>query len=260
MEKGDPKETSRRESLTWTVLGYQSPYPGSGGATPGYLLEGSGHRILVDCGSGVLSQLGRYVQPWELDAVWLSHLHHDHLADFFVLQYALQTEIRLGKRKQPLPVFAPTEPERWGKQLSYRDAVRLHPIGEERTWKHGEMQVACFRTEHPVPCYAMDIQWRGKRILYGADAGPETDWERADPEPDLFICEGTFLDRDASHRSSGHHTVKEAAEAAERIGARRLLLTHLYPGYSRREIEAEAKTYYSGDLLLAEIGCRVRLI
>ena len=80
--------------MRWTVLGCQSPFPGPGGGTPGYLLEVEEKKILVDCGSGVLSRLGNYLALHELDAVWLSHLHHDHIADFFVLQYAMLTAFR----------------------------------------------------------------------------------------------------------------------------------------------------------------------
>ncbi|MFD2371386.1 hypothetical protein ACFSO0_15785 [Brevibacillus sp. GCM10020057] len=35
-----------------TVPGCQSPYPGPGGATPGYLVETDKVRLLLDCGSG----------------------------------------------------------------------------------------------------------------------------------------------------------------------------------------------------------------
>lgn len=246
--------------MQWRVLGYQSPYPGPGGATPGYLLESSGMRILVDCGSGVLAQLSKYLAPWSLDAVWLSHLHHDHIADFFVLQYAIQTEIRMGRRSSPLIVTAPDEPEPWSSKLFYHQAVRHQPVSKEHTFHVGDMEVTWWRTDHGIPCYAMEIKSKnGQRILYGADAGLETDWSRIPRKPDLFVCEGTYLHQDMPPKSIGHHSVKQAAQVAEKMGAKRLLLTHLYPGYSRESIRKEASNHYSGELLLADIGMMISL-
>ena len=46
-----------------TVLGNNGPYPSKGGATSGYLLEFDDRLFLLDCGSGVFSNLLRHVQP-----------------------------------------------------------------------------------------------------------------------------------------------------------------------------------------------------
>ncbi|MFC4077924.1 MBL fold metallo-hydrolase [Salinithrix halophila] len=243
--------------MKWTVLGFQSPFPGPGGATPGYLLEADGKRILIDCGSGVLAQLGKYCRPHELNEVWLSHLHHDHVADFFVLQYALQTAIRLKERPHGLQVLAPPKPVKISHLLSYQKAVDLKWIGQGMVHQIGSLEVGFHRTDHPVPCYAMEIRSGKACILYGADAGTDTRWETMAREPDLFVCEGTYLHRDAPAQPIGHHSVREAAKAATELGARRLLLTHLYPGYPAEILRREAADHYTGELILAEIGLQI---
>ena len=58
-----------------TVLGRHGPYPRPGGACSGYLLEDGETRVLIDCGSGVLSRLLEIMRPEQLDAIVLSHLH-----------------------------------------------------------------------------------------------------------------------------------------------------------------------------------------
>ncbi|SMO55938.1 MBL fold metallo-hydrolase [Melghirimyces algeriensis] len=245
--------------MKWTVLGCQSPYPGPGGGTPGYLLEVSGQRILVDCGSGVLSKLGCYFQPHQLDAVWLSHLHFDHIADFFVLQYAVKTEVRLGRRKAPLTVYAPAEPADWAEKLNKYPYVLHQSIHEGQTYPFHGCEITAHRTEHAIPCYALKIQGQEKVILYGADAGPSTPWNSMCIQPDLFVCEGTFLHQDLPLQPVGHHSVLQAAMAAQRIKAHRLLLTHLYPGYSHQSLWNEASSAYSGQLSIASPGWSISL-
>ena len=45
-----------------TVLGASGGFPSAGGATSGYLLELDGRYILIDCGSGVLANLFRFIR------------------------------------------------------------------------------------------------------------------------------------------------------------------------------------------------------
>lgn len=245
--------------MRWTVLGYQSPYPGAGGATPGYLLESGDRRILIDCGSGVLSQLERYCRPYELDAVVLSHLHHDHIADFFVLQYAIRLAKQMGRRTRPLTVYAPGAPEKWARLLTYHDAIDWRPIEEHRETSVGSVRLSFHPTDHAIPCYAVLADNGRSRILYGSDAGPGTDWSRMAQSPDLFVCEATYLKRNAPQHSTGHLSSEQAAVAAEQIGAKRLLLTHVFPEYDPEEVEREARPYFSGTLYLAGIGLSIGL-
>lgn len=84
-------------TMKLTVIGCYGGFPAAGEATSGYLFESNGFRLLVDCGSGVLSKLQQYIDIEELDAVLLSHYHHDHIADIGPLQYAKLVGYHLGK-------------------------------------------------------------------------------------------------------------------------------------------------------------------
>ncbi|SHF08238.1 Ribonuclease BN, tRNA processing enzyme [Seinonella peptonophila] len=245
--------------MKWTVLGYQSPYPGENGATPGYLLEEDSYRVLIDCGSGVLAQLANYIEPYQLDAVILSHLHHDHIADFFVLQYAIMLAMKNGWRKKALPVWAPSSPAKWYKQLSYKTWIDLNPIQSDSSQKIGPFDFHFYQTDHGIPCYAMQISNGKTKILYGADAGPQTDWKRMSIEPDLFICEATFLEANRPEHLSGHLTAGLAAEAAAQIEAKHLLLTHLFPSMDPMQVKKEAIQRFEGICDVAELGWSITM-
>lgn len=206
-----------------------------------------------------MSQLECFCHPYKLDAVVLSHLHHDHIADFFVLQYAIRLARQMGRRTRPLTVYAPGTPDKWSRLLTYHDTVDWHPIEEHREAYVGSVHLSFHPTDHPVPCYAVVANDGRHRILYGADAGPQTDWTHIAQAPDLFVCESTYLKWNTPQHPTGHLSVEHAAAAAEQIGAKRLLLTHLFPEYDPVEVESEARAHFSGTLYVAEIGLSIRL-
>ena len=73
-----------------TILGKYGPYPeGKNTACSGYLVENEDTKILVDCGSGVLSRLQSTIDIRTLDAIYLTHLHFDHTSDLLPLRYLL---------------------------------------------------------------------------------------------------------------------------------------------------------------------------
>lgn len=92
--------------MKWTVIGYWGGYPGEKEATSGYLLEHDGYRLLVDCGSGVLAQLQSFISVRDIDAVILSHYHHDHVADIGPLQFARLIESMTNGVLPELPIYA----------------------------------------------------------------------------------------------------------------------------------------------------------
>ena len=69
------------------VLGCAPAGGNPGEPCSGYLVTAGGSRILLDCGPGVVSSLlARDAAP--LDAIVLSHLHFDHVADLIPLGFA----------------------------------------------------------------------------------------------------------------------------------------------------------------------------
>jgi ribonuclease BN (tRNA processing enzyme) len=87
-----------------TVLGCLGAYPYKGEGTTGYLVESDGFHLLLDAGSTTLVQLEKILDPLDLDAVILTHYHHDHIADLGVLQYYWQLYPE-NEERQVLPIY-----------------------------------------------------------------------------------------------------------------------------------------------------------
>ena len=86
-----------------TVLGKSPAWQDADGACSGYLVEGGGQTVLLDCGPGVFAKLRRYVDYVDVDAVVISHLHADHILDLVPFASGL----RYAPRQQPVPVGGP---------------------------------------------------------------------------------------------------------------------------------------------------------
>ncbi|HEY3613108.1 MAG TPA: MBL fold metallo-hydrolase, partial [Gaiellales bacterium] len=68
------------DALAVTVIGCSPAWGNPGEPCSSYLVEAGGARILLDCGPGAFAAL-RALDDRPLDAVVLSHLHFDHIAD-----------------------------------------------------------------------------------------------------------------------------------------------------------------------------------
>lgn len=246
--------------MKWTVLGFQSPFPGADGATPGYLLQAEDKKILIDCGSGVVAQLAKMMLPYELDAVILSHFHPDHFSDIWVLRNALLIAQRYQYRNKRLPVWAPATPEEWVRKMQSKSLIDFFSITEKsKIYIGDDVSVRFYRTDHSIPCFAMKIRDGKHTILYGADSGPNTNWEQMGYGHDLMILEATFLNENLPSDPSGHLSAKQAGEIAQAMKAKGLLLTHLYPTYDNKQVATEAKEEYSGNCIVAQMGLTIDL-
>ncbi|MDG2427432.1 MAG: MBL fold metallo-hydrolase [Acidimicrobiales bacterium] len=158
-------------TTTVTVTGTGTPIPTPDRAGPGVLVtyelpSGDSVRIQIDAGRGtVMRLLGAGTSPGELDAVFLTHHHSDHLVgldDLLLTRWVMDRTRSLP----PLSVVAPAGPctrfvdgltERWSEDL----AVRLAHTG----WEHGP----AFDLEgFDYPVVPVEIwQCSGLRVLAG---------------------------------------------------------------------------------------------
>lgn len=147
-----------------TIIGFWGGYPNKDGATSSYLLEKDDYKLVLDLGSGALSKLQKFTSVHELDAVILSHYHHDHVADIGVLQYAKLIDYYVHNNEKKLKIYGHTEDEDGFSSLShqYTEGVAYSP---EEELKIGPFSITFLRTAHPVPCFGMRIT-DGKRRLY----------------------------------------------------------------------------------------------
>lgn len=236
-----------------TIIGFWGGYPKMNEASSGYLLEHDGYRILIDCGSGVLSKLQNFVQPEDLDAVILSHYHPDHISDIGVLQHARLIQGFLGKNFGTLPVFGHHFNQAEFEKLTYKNITTGVAYNSAQAQLIGPFEVSLLQTNHPVECYAMRFEVDGKIVVYTADTSFKEELIDFSRDADLLLCECNFYEGQ-NGQGAGHLTSIDAGTLAHQANVKKLILTHL-PHYGELTmLVEEASTKYTGPILLASEG------
>jgi len=239
------------DNVKLTCLGCWGAYPAGGSANSSFLLEEEQFYLLVDCGSGVLSQLGKVIPIESLSALILSHYHHDHVADIGCLQYAMLIQNQLGKRDKPLPIYAHGEGENLFHTLSYKHYTEARRIFAEQAIQIGPWKVEFCPTRHTAYCLAVKFTGNNHTLVYTADTGWSDELIDFAKGADTMICESSLY-KDQKDLVQGHMTAAEAGELAEKAGVKQLILTH-FPHYgNQQELQEQAEEVFSGSVELAK--------
>lgn len=245
-----------------TILGSSAAYPGPGRACSGYLIRQGRTSILVDLGSGVLASLQQHQRLDEIDGVLISHLHADHFLDIYLLQVFLQFD---APHKAPLPLYGPPGADERINSLQPSAAERFRQLFDFRPWSDGgetvigDLKVKTVLTEHAEKTFAMRFEGGGPAsIVYTADTGPSLAVESLAKDCDLLMAECSWLDRPAD-AAVGHLATADAASMARSAGAKRLVLTHLWPTMDEQAALQRARESYGGPVDLAVQGTTFNL-
>src|SRR4051795_6041834 len=91
-----------------TVLGCSGSVPAAESPASGYLVRADGASVVLDLGNGAFGALQRYVDPFTLDGLALSHLHPDHCADVSAMTVYRRYHPP-PPRHGPLPLYGPSD-------------------------------------------------------------------------------------------------------------------------------------------------------
>ncbi len=233
--------------LSVTVLGCDGSYPGPGGAASGYLLRGGGATVWLDCGPGTLAALQTHVGLHEVEPVVVSHEHPDHRNDLEGFHVACAYVVP----RQGIPVFAPAGVRQRGYHTG-PPTLDFTDLADGSRFEVGAMAFTASRTDHGPETLALRVEAEDRSLGYTADTGPGWSPARLGPPLDLLVSEATYS---ADHEGESQHlSGRQAGRLAREAGARRLLLTHLWPVTDRAALRTEAEAAYGAPVELAEAG------
>ena len=230
--------------LRLTVLGNASAAPHPDSPAAGFLVEWGETRVLLDVGQGVVRALQDLVDPPDLTAVVIGHMHADHYLDLAGMRYLFPWG---EPAERPLPVNLPpggrVRLDALASAISERvrffdDAYAIREYDPSEPLRIGPLTITFARGRHYVPAWAMSLVGPdGARIVYTGDTGPSDSIVDFATDADLLLIEAAL--RLASHddEERGHLTAEEAIDLAGRARARAARIVH-YPPSRRPELES----------------------
>jgi ribonuclease BN (tRNA processing enzyme) len=252
-----------------TIVGCSGSTSGPESPASSYLVraphEGRTFSLLLDLGPGAFGQLYRHLDPREVDAIALSHLHPDHCLDVCAF-YVAANYTTPASPWPPVPVYGPP-----GTQERIRLAYEVAgPAAEpapgiDRYFTYldwapqqqvGPFTVTAARVEHPVEAYAVRVAENvpdGGTLVFSGDTGPCRALVDLARGADLLLAEAAFLEQ-PENLPGLHLTGREAATAAQEAAVGQLVLTHIPPWNDPDAVLAEAVPHFDGPVALAISG------
>ena len=215
----------------------------------------NGRNYLFDCGEGTTRQMVRAnVNPAEVNWVFLSHLHYDHICGlpFFVLSSWV-----FNRPDAPL-VLGPKGTRNYVDHLFENGAFKVdimarasygvrkqnisavHPevreVAPGLIYQDEHIKVYAEFVEH-IPrevceCFGVRIEAEGKVLAFSGDTAPCDAMVRLGQDADLLIHECTFPESFLAHRAKSgvgtysHTSPLELGKLATRANAKSLVATH----------------------------------
>lgn len=245
-----------------TVVGCAGSYAGPTSPASSYLVRaehgGRTVSIVIDLGNGAFGALQRHVDPNDVDAVLLTHLHPDHCADltgFYVHRRYAPHDAPEGR----LTVWGPSgTAERLDLMYHGLEDGGMGAVFDVRGVESGvgivigPMTITPHLVEHPVEAYGYRVEVDGAVVALTGDTDACEALTPLLTGADLALVDSAFVDGRDTERGI-HLSGRRAAEAAVAAGGvRRLVLTHI-PAWNDREVcRAQAAAVWPGMVELAE--------
>jgi ribonuclease BN (tRNA processing enzyme) len=251
------------------VLGSGTSVPHPSRSSSAHWLEtAGGGTLLLDIGASAVHRMAQENLDWaNLDAIWISHFHLDHIGGLFPFLFGTKHAPATARRQKPLNVYGPR-----GLQKLFRafDAagnynllrqpfpVEIREVAPRSSFEIlPSLRAETFSTPHTSESLAVKlIDGDNASLAFTSDTGYTDALAAFGQGVSLFLMECSFF-RDKPVEL--HLELAEAMRLAERSGARRIMLSHLYPEWDAVNLVAEAKSFWDGETIEARDGLRLEI-
>jgi ribonuclease Z len=272
-----------------TLLGTGSPEPHARRASSGYLVETGAETLLLDCGGGVFDRLvqsGR--KPSDIDRIFFTHLHSDHMMDYARLVHANWDECGADYIVSGPPPISTITGKLFGRDGVFATdlVARTENEGSKAVWvarggtlprpwpspkvndvmpgfsEQGEgWTLTSCEVPHAQPylvCMAFRIDTASGSFVYSGDAGPCEALEQLVQGADLLIhwCYRLSHETASAYIAARSPAPADIAAMAQRASVKKLVVTHFRPHMDapgvHEKVLQEMKGAFSGEALIAE--------
>ncbi len=287
---------AQAQTLTVTLLGTGDPIPRVDRFGPATLVEAGSRRLLFDAGRGASQRLGQLGIPLgEIDVVFITHFHHDHLNGFSDLWLTGWLPNPFGRRTTPLRVVGPTGTGSImeGLQQAYDPNIQIRIVDEQLPPSGAEFDVQEFSEDGVVfdedgivvtafavdhgqyikPSYGYRIDYEGRSVAISGDTRFDENLIEAARGVDVIIHEVVAardelieFDERMQLIIDHHTTPEEAGIVFARVNPKLAVYTHYVllsapnsPEVTINEVLERTRTNYSGRLVAGDDLTRLQI-
>jgi len=276
------------EEFRVTLLGTGAPPPLMRRFGPGVLVQAGGQSVLIDSGRGVtqrLFQLG--VKLGAIDAVFITHLHSDHIVGIPDLWLTGWLEAAYAQRNGPFRIWGPAGTRAmmghlekaydWDIRQRIADqglkaenvAVQASEVTDGAVvYERNGLKVSAIEVDHGDllrPAFGYRVDYDGRSVVISGDTKPSENLIRRSAGTDLLIHQVAAvrpeLLKDPVYQVIlDHHTKpEEAGTVFTRIRPKLAVFYHFVllgtakiPPVTEKDVLEMTRRSYAGPLLLGE--------
>jgi len=248
------------------VLGSGTSLPHPRRCSAAYWLETEGGSLLLDMSADAPHRMAQEQLDWtNLDAIWISHFHLDHLGGLAPFLFATRAAPQPQQRRNLLRIFGGVGLKKIIETVDQADDYRLFkqpfPLEIIEVEPGAEFEILpglaarTISTPHTKESLAIRLTEKaGTVMVYTSDTGPSDELIEFARGANLLLMECSFF---KNKPIKSHLELTEAIDIARKCGPRKLMLSHLYFEWDGIDLVAEAQKLWEGETTEAVDGLRL---
>ena len=246
-----------------TILGRGTLCPRLDAGGPGHLLEAGDQKILFETGLGTLHKLLKLgIDLRKINHIFYSHTHNDHTCELAPLLWYLQFLLK----------FRPEDPKNdtirinlygpkgfkeyfntvWFKILEKEELMpfieSVNELGSGETHVDN-IKITSEPVDHKRETIGFRVEHQGRIFVYSGDTSICDGLKKIAANADLLLLECAFT---KVKSVKGHMNTVECGRVAKESGAKKIVLTHMYPETLDSNVKEECATEFDGEIIVAE--------